>query len=347
MNPVSSRLLGQQLICPQFRDPADVVSWMGAIQGQDYRAMRWAVAMRTRKPSFKAFHKAYDSGKIIRTHLLRTTWQLVCGEDLPWMISLCGKKAMAGLRGWMNSQGVSISQQEQEKVQDILVQLLSGGKSVFREDISEELSLRGTPMDDTLLGYHLRIAEIKGLICSGHLHASRNTYSLVAEKIPSPLSLSREEALSLLARKYFRSRGVATLEDFLWWSGLNVMDCRRGIDSLGKEIQRWTSHGREYLFMEESRSRGFRKGNVLLVPAFDEYLISYKSRDVVLDPDYAFHAHDKKGIFRHIVSLDGQIVGNWSPNAPGCNVRVFKEGVILPEESLSKELQRFHYAKTH
>lgn len=50
MNPVSARLLNQQLICPQFSTPYDVVSWMGAIQAQEYRMMRWAVGMRTKKP---------------------------------------------------------------------------------------------------------------------------------------------------------------------------------------------------------------------------------------------------------------------------------------------------------
>jgi hypothetical protein len=40
MNPIATRLLNQQLICPQFSDPADVVCHMGAIQAQEYRMMR-------------------------------------------------------------------------------------------------------------------------------------------------------------------------------------------------------------------------------------------------------------------------------------------------------------------
>jgi hypothetical protein len=39
MNPVSARLLSQQLIVPQMKDPAEVVSWFGALQGQDYKAL--------------------------------------------------------------------------------------------------------------------------------------------------------------------------------------------------------------------------------------------------------------------------------------------------------------------
>ena len=57
MNPITIRLLSQQLFAPQYSDPAEVVSYMGAMQAQEYRMMRWAVEMRTRRPSHKAFKK--------------------------------------------------------------------------------------------------------------------------------------------------------------------------------------------------------------------------------------------------------------------------------------------------
>ena len=47
MSPIVQRLLNQQLACPQFGTPAEVVDYMGAMQAQEYRMMRWAVAMRT------------------------------------------------------------------------------------------------------------------------------------------------------------------------------------------------------------------------------------------------------------------------------------------------------------
>ena len=38
MNPVSARLVSQQLVAPEFKDPADVVAWFGAMQAQAYKA---------------------------------------------------------------------------------------------------------------------------------------------------------------------------------------------------------------------------------------------------------------------------------------------------------------------
>ena len=80
---------------------------MGAMQAQEYRMMRWAVEMRTKRPSVKAFEKAYNEGQIVRVHLFRTTWQLVTGEDLGWMLELCRDKALRGLAGWMHANCVA------------------------------------------------------------------------------------------------------------------------------------------------------------------------------------------------------------------------------------------------
>ena len=76
---------------------------MGAMQAQEYRMMRWAVAMRISKPSAKKFKEAYDSGRIIRMQLMRGTWQLVAAEDYWAWLTLCAPKAIAVTKSWMSS----------------------------------------------------------------------------------------------------------------------------------------------------------------------------------------------------------------------------------------------------
>ncbi|WP_337946786.1 hypothetical protein [Segatella sp.] len=92
MNPIAIRLLSQQLICPQFDTPQKVVSHFGAIQAQDYRMVRWAVMMRTRKPSSFAFKNAYDEGEIVRSAYTNNGIFFsviahdgrICGNWIPW-----------------------------------------------------------------------------------------------------------------------------------------------------------------------------------------------------------------------------------------------------------------------
>ena len=88
-------------------------------------------------------------------------------------------------------------------------------------------------MDDHRLSYHIRMAEFSGTLCSGDLLPLKATYAIAENKIKrKSKKTDRDEALKLLARKYFQSRQPATLEDFVWWSGLSVSDCRRGIEQV-------------------------------------------------------------------------------------------------------------------
>ena len=319
MNPIAIRLLNQQLIAPQFSTPTEVVRYMGAMQAQEYRMMRWAVAMRTCKPSFKAFKKAFDEGQIIRLHLMRGTWQLVSAEDYWSMIDLFAPKAIAVTKGWMSSNKISISDEELIRVRDILVRTAADKRSVTKDDFVQALAEKGLQMDDHRLSYHIRMAEMAGILCSGDLLPLKATYALTADKVKSSAKMDRDEALAYFTHKYFQSRQPATLEDFVWWSGLNISDCRRDLT-------------------EECRIRGFRKGKFLLIPPYDEYLISYKggvqklpsvsgrgTRDIVLPPEHRHRAHNNSGIFQPIIAYDGKICGNWSPFKEDFQASFFEE----------------------
>ena len=314
MNPIAIRLLNQQLICPQFNDPVEVVDYMGAIQAQEYRLMRWAVAMRTRKPSSQAFKQAYDSGQIIRLHLMRGTWQLVSAQNYRILLALCAPKALAVTQGWMHSNHISIPDEEVSRIRDILVKTAGDLGSATKEDFVQALVMRNITMDDHRLSYHIRMAELSGILCSGDLLPMKATYALSDEKVkPRMPVVDRDEALFMLTRKYFQSRQPATLEDFVWWSGLNIGDCRRGIELMGDSIHKEKWHGWSFYLTDDCRTRGFRKGRYLLVPPYDEYLISYKSREIVLSPDYQHKAHNNRGIFQPIIVHDGIVCGNWKP----------------------------------
>ncbi len=337
MNLISLRLLNQQLVAPQMKRPADVVAYMGAIQAQEYRMMRWAVCMRTKRPSALMFREDYDSGRIIRSHMLRCTWQLVAAEDYPWMWQLCASKALTTLQGWMHASRIYISDSERDEIRTHLIAAATEMYSSTKEEIARFLDTRGIRMEDHRLSYHIRLAELSGILCSGNLHPCKPTYSLVERKIPKRSSLSKEEALALLTRKYFQSHQPATLEDYVWWSGLNMGDCRIGIETLGNSITSFTHQGRTFYLMEGCRTRGFHKGSHLLIPPYDEYLIGYKSRDIVLAPEFSHHAHNNSGIFLPIIARDGQICGNWAPFSDKAKITFF----LGEETSLDSEWNDF------
>ena len=176
MNPIAIRLLSQQLVAPQYSDPAEVVNYMGAMQAQEYRMMRWAVEMRTRRPSHKAFKKA--------------------AEDYWMLIGLCAPKAIAVTKGWMSSNKISIPDEELYHVRDILAQTAADLGSATKEDIVQALAEKDIRMDDHRLSYHIRMAEMSGTLCSGDLLPMKATYSLTAEKVKLTAKMDHDASLA-------------------------------------------------------------------------------------------------------------------------------------------------------
>ncbi len=313
MNPIVIRLLSQQLICQQFTYPTEVVAHMGAMQAQDYRMVRWAVEMRTKRPSALEFQKAYNTGRIIRLHLLRGTWQLVAGEDYWWMLDLCAPNAKRIINGWMKSNHITIDDRELYSIREILVKVAGDKESATKDDFAEALTAKGITMDSHRLSYHIRMAELSGTLCSGNLSPMKATYALADKKVKRTPKLDRDEMLMLLTRKYFQSHSPATFEDFVWWTGMSSTDCRKGIELLSAELHEEAWRGYTFYLLSSCRTKGFRKGTTLLLPPFDEYLIGYKSRELVIASGHTSHAYTQNGIFFPVIAHDGTICGNWKP----------------------------------
>ena len=325
MNAVSIRLLSQHLYAPIFNNPEDVVSHLCAIQAQEYRLMRWAVGMRLKRPSSKSFQEAFDKGRIIRLHLLRGTWQLVSAEDYWWLLQLFSDRGRRVIQGWMSANRISITDEEYDYVRKIIIEFVREKASVTGDDINKMLIDKGVIMDKHRLSYHIRMAELSGILCSGSLHPMKSTYSLAEQKIPRTEKIEHDEALERLARKYYTSRSPATLEDFVWWSGLNIGECKKALGLIKGEIQKEKHKGREFYMHDKARVRGFKKGKTLLLPSYDEYLIGYKSRDVVLPEEFRHRGHNNSGLFYPVVVKDGVICGNWKPFNDSLTVEPFDD----------------------
>ncbi|MBR5725692.1 MAG: AlkZ family DNA glycosylase [Muribaculaceae bacterium] len=314
MNIPNIRLLSQQLAAPLFNTPRDVIDWFGFMQAQEKSMLPWAVAMRMRRPSLAAYRKAYDEGQIIRTHLFRCTWQLTTAEDLRWMQQLSADGSRRAARGYLKQTGGFISEYEEQRANDIIASVLQGRGTVTGKELKAMLAECGLTDDAHTMSVYLRFAEYDGVICSGKYHPNQNTYALLEERVPAMPPITRDEALALLSRKYFRSHAPATLDDFVWWTGLTKTDCLTGIDSIKGELIEERFGGVTYYLHTDSRTRGCR-GKVTLLPSYDEYLIGYKSRHHVLADGHRHHAHTNNGIFYPVILQGGHVVGKWHPRS--------------------------------
>jgi ribosomal protein L16/L10AE len=75
------RLAAQRISTGALADPGEVVSWLGAVQAQDYLAALWAVGLRTTDAREKEVEQAISDRRIVRTWPMRGTLHFVGAAD--------------------------------------------------------------------------------------------------------------------------------------------------------------------------------------------------------------------------------------------------------------------------
>jgi hypothetical protein len=194
---------------------------------------------------------------------------------------------------------------------EILTKRLQGGKQLTRSEILlilEQASISTSGQR----GYHiLRRAALEGLVCFGPFQDKQETFVLLEEWAPHDKDMKRNEALAELAKRYFRSHGPATLQDFVWWSSLKVVDARAGLETAKTRLHQETIDGQTYWLIPNDSVPKNPSPTAYLLPAYDEFFLGYKARDAVLDSKYDKQAVSSGGVFRSMIVIDGQVAGIW------------------------------------
>lgn len=304
------RLSNQHLVDPGFDDAAQVVAALGAVQAQDFAGAKWAVAQRTPSLDDAAVEQAFIDGAIVRTHVLRPTWHFVAAEDLRWMLALTASRVHAANAYQYRQFGVDAALVRRSH--DVLERVLGGGEALTRTEIVAAWQAAGiAPGDAVRVACLLMWAEIDALVCSGPRRGKQFTYCLVDERLPPTKPLQRDEALAELARRYFSTRGPATVHDFSWWSGLTVSEAKKAVALLGAALSTATLDGATHWFAEPARAAAPRARHAHLLPNYDEYFVGFRDRSATLQRIRAQGAELPDAPYSHVVVIDGQLAGGW------------------------------------
>ena len=316
----AQRLVAQQIAHSAFTSPADLVAWMGALQAQEPLAAWWALGLRLggaggaagrAKAIFGAIAGALADGTVLRTHVMRWTWQLVTPADLHWMLPLVAPRLMA--RAARRHRELALDAKTFRRAEAAFTRALADGGHRTRAELGAALRAAGIAPDGPRLSHLLGQAELQGLLCSGAPRGKQATWALLAGRAPrAGAALTRDEALAELARRYFRSRGPATAADFAWWSGLAPADARAGLGAAASELTSESIAGVTYWRARHAPAVApSALADAYLLPAFDEYLVAYRDRGAVLSPRDARRINAGGGLLAPTVVVGGQVVGTW------------------------------------
>lgn len=313
---MTSLLLDPHAGVPAPADVAGVVTWFGAMQAQDLGSGMWSLGARLPGSTYADIQQALERREALRTWPMRGTVHLVPPRDARWMIELMGGRPLAGAA--KRREYLGLSEQTADRAVDVLGITLAGGVRLTRAQCVEALAAAGIDCAGQLAYHLLWYASQRGVTCIGPSIGKEQTFVLLDEWVPDPHRPDREEALATIAARYVRSHGPTTRQDFAGWTAMTAADAKRAIAAAGGAISTVHVEGREMLVGTEVLAASPAPGtseDVLALPGFDEYLLGFKDRSLMLEPGHLDAIiPGRNGVFRPTVVRAGRVIGTWKPS---------------------------------
>jgi len=334
------RLHNQGLSQKIFKDPVDAVTQLGAVQAQDYAGAKWALGQRLADCAEATIEKDFNEGKLLRTHILRPTWHFVTPADIHWMLLISAPRVHIANASYYRKAGLDAA--TFKRTNATIMKALRGGNQLTRTEIASVLEKAGIPTGGEFrLIYIMMYAELDGVICSGARRGKQFTYALLEERVPQVKVWAREEALAELMKRYFTTHGPATLQDFIWWSGLTMADAKNGMDMVKSEFISEDINGQTLWFREPKSTPAGKLLTAHLLPNYDEYFIGFKDRSAIGEViKKANLAKDDSMLIANLILLNGQVIGGWRR-------ALKKETVILELKPINKPTKNEKEAIEH
>jgi hypothetical protein len=284
------RLGAQRLAGAPAATPEEVVRALVGIQAQDRSAA--LLALRARGAAGTAAEiepSLHAGGPLVRTWAMRGTLHLIAADDLATMLAIFAPLHLE--RGRRRLTQLGLPPELAERSTDETAAILAEEGPLTRHELAARLRDRGVPVEAKGQApiHVVRRAALAGALVEVGVRGREELYGAVD---PGPLP-DRDVAVARIARRYAAAHAPAAAADFAAWSGLPAGDVRRA-------------------WQEPDPPAGDPKpGPVRLLPAFDEWLLGWASREPVLAAAHARRVAPGGGIIRPVAIADGRVFATW------------------------------------
>lgn len=304
------------------RTVAEVAAWFGAMQAQDLASGKWSFGVRLPGTTEADVDRAIAGAEVLRTWPMRGTLHFIPAEDARWMLELTGTRALAGAA--KRREFLGLDEKLALRAGDLLGQALAGGRRLTRAAAVELWHARGLEVMGQVSYHLLWFTSQRGITCVGPNEGSEQTFVLLSDWAPRQRTPERDEALALLATRYFRSHGPATQQDFTGWTGLTAADAKRAIALAGKALTAVTVAGKTHTLGADTRDADDGSGPVAhALLGFDELMLGVKDRSLVIgDGDLERIVPGRNGVFRPTMEHGGRVIGTWTRTVKKTSVAI-------------------------
>ncbi|MFD9100620.1 winged helix DNA-binding domain-containing protein [Streptomyces virginiae] len=288
---------------------AAVLGRVLAVQAQDLPAAELGLRARARGLTQEAVRRATDTERsAVRGWFMRGTLQLVPAADARWLLALFGPVYLALAARRLRELGLDESLCTRSE--QLIADAIGAEGPLTRARLTDRLTTLGVEPKGQSAFHLIRRAALAGRICHGPQQGGEATFVLLDDWLPAtgPLPYTGEAAVRELARRYRAAHGPCDALDFVHWSGLKTTTGRNAwaaVRDTGPETP--PAPG---------------EPDVRLLPAYDNYLVAYRSRDLSVPAEHERLVWPGGGQIRATVVVDGLAVGTWSGGRRGTPVTV-------------------------
>jgi len=337
------RLSSQQIAQTHFNQPGELASWLVALQGQDYAGAKWSLGLRLPESTDAAIEQAIADRVIVRTWAMRGTLHFLTAEDAPWIVALLSARLIAGSA--RRNRELELDEKTLTRSSKLLAQAVEGGTQCTRAELFSILEENGISTSGQRGIHMLYRASFEGLLCQG-VTRGRDPLFFAFDELPArDKTFGRDEALAELAARYYASRGPATLQDFVWWSGLLAAEARATLEAIRSELEQETIDSQTYWFSPAEVKIQESSQGIYLLPGFDEYMLAYKDRSASLDDPHYKRGIPLNGMMPSTVISTGRVIGTWKrtfkKNAVRFEINPFQEFALEEKDNIVLAAERY------
>lgn len=310
---LSERLRSHRLTAPAA-SIADAASHMLATQAQEFWGGRWALAARTRgAPTMGDVDAAFDAGELVRSWTQRGTIHVLRPADLAWVLSLTGDRQhrQAGSR----HRTLGLDDATLRGAEDAVVTVLRGGNRLTRAEMFTILRDIGIDPKDQRGVHVLYALAVRGLVCLGPVvprdgGPTREQYVVLNDEWIRDATTPADPLVEFFVR-YIDGHGPASPADFAWWSGLPIGTARRAAEASADRLDTVDVDGQTLFVSAQRPRRSSSAPEVLALPPFEEYFLSYADRTTACPPEFV-PTIAQGGMMRAVLVARGEVVGVWT-----------------------------------
>jgi len=342
---------------------------MAGAQAQLLSAAHISLWSRVRDLEVAHVEEAISKRTLVKASCMRRTLFLVPSKHLAVFVRGTARRAEKEIR-WTRGKGVP------DRVIDAAIDATLGalGQPLTRPEIAERVSralgvqtqavhgggwgrrtkIAAVPVGDITFPVVdlLHLVAARGVVCYGPSRGNEPTFVRADAWIPHWRDIPREQAESILLRRYLQAFGPATATDFSLWSGISLTEAREvwareQANFASVDVEGWTAAVLRK-DLDELAQAEFEHPLIRLLPYFDTFLLGHKERDHLVAVDHRPKIYRAQGWISPVVLADGRVTAIWEQAREGSRLHVKVEkfgtlarGVAAGIREEARDLGRF------